>query len=195
MKAFTVFAALAVVLVPAWGQAPEPAPPLEPPVSSDRKIGPQDLLQIVIVGESNLPAEYRVSADGKIQFPFLDVVEVKGLTPRELDLELERLLSIDYFVNPEVLVTVKEYRQEYVRIIGQVNRPGQIPFRAEQKMDILDAIAAAGGTTRLARKDLEFTRDGVRQTLSIEKLKRETDPAKKIWLQPGDLIDVRETIW
>lgn len=195
MRTLKVLVASVLLLTPAWGQVADPSPPLESSASADRKIGPQDILNIVIVGETGLPFEYRVSAEGRIQFPFLDVVEVKGLTPRELDLELERQLSLEYFVNPEVLVSVKEYRQEYIRIIGQVNRPGQIPFRAEQRMDILDAIAAAGGTTRLARKDLEFTRDGQRQTFSIEKLKRETDPTKKIWLQPGDLIDVREAIW
>ena len=186
-------AALSLATGLVLGQAPEPA--AEPlPDLSDRKIAPQDLLFIVIVGES-LPTEYRVSASGTINFPFLEVVEVKGLTPRELDLKLEGLLSKDYFVRPEVLVDIKEYRQDFVRMIGQVNRPGPLTLKPEQQMDLLDALSFAGGTTRLAKGEVEFIRDGQRQVFSIEKLKRETDPAKKVWLRPGDIIEVKERIW
>lgn len=174
-------------------QAPEPTPEALPD-TLDRKIAPQDLLQIVIVGET-LPTEYRVSASGTINFPFLEIVEVKGLTPRELDLKLTELLVKDYFVNPEVLVDVREYRQDFVRMIGQVNRPGPLTLKPEQQMDILDALSFAGGTTRLAKNEVEFIRDGQRQVFSIEKLKRETDPAKKVWLKPGDILEVRERIW
>lgn len=161
----------------------------------DRRIAPQDLLSIVIVGESGLPTDYRVSASGEIQYPFIGVVQVNGLTPRELARKLEQELSKDYFVSPEVLVTVKEYRQEYVIIIGQVNRPGSLPLSPEQRMDILDAIARAGGLTRLAKNEVEFTRDGKRQTFKLDHLKKESDPARKIWLRPGDILEVKEAVF
>lgn len=161
----------------------------------DRRITPQDLLSIVIVGESGLPTDYRVSASGEIQFPFIGVVQVSGLTPRELARKLEQELSKDYFVSPEVLVTVKEYRQEFVIIIGQVNRPGSLPLSPEQRMDILDAIARAGGLTRLAKNEVQFIREGKRQTFKLDQLKKESDPAKKIWLQPGDILEVKEAIF
>ena len=163
--------------------------------TTDRRISPQDVLTIVIVGEVGLPTDYRVSASGEIQFPFLDVVPVKGLTPRELDLKLEELLAKDYFVSPEVLVSVKEYRQEFVIVIGAVNRPGNLPLSAEQKMDILDAIAMAGGTTRAAKNSVEFTRAGKRTVFSIDKLKSETDPSRKVLLQPGDILEVKESVF
>lgn len=161
----------------------------------DRRIAPQDLLSIVIVGESGLPTDYRVSASGEIQFPFIGVVQVSGLTPRELARKLEQELSKDYFVSPEVLVTVKEYRQEFVIIIGQVNRPGSLPLSPEQRMDILDAIARAGGLTRLAKNEVQFIREGKRQTFKLDQLKKESDPAKKIWLRPGDILEVKEAIF
>lgn len=176
-----------------FSQAPEP-PPEALPDTTDRKIAPQDVLHIVIVGE-NLPTEYRVSGSGTINFPFLEVVEVKGLTPREVDTKLTDLLKKDYFVNPEVLVDIKEYRQDFVRMIGQVNRPGPLALKPEQQMDILDALSFAGGTTRLAKNEVIFIRDGQRQTFNIDRLKRETDPAKKIWLRPGDTIEVKESVW
>ncbi len=164
------------------------------PDTTDRPIAAQDVLSIVIVGETGLPTEFRVSASGTIQFPYLNMVEVKGLTPRELGQKLEVDLSKDYFVKPQVLVAVKEYRQEFVRVMGAVNRPGPVPLSAEQKMDILDAIAIANGVTRLASDKVEFNRNGKTQIFKIDALKRETDPQKKVILQPGDTITVRESI-
>jgi len=179
-------------LAGAWAQptAGDPAA-----TGSDRRISAQDVLSIVIVGEAGLPSEYRVSASGEIQFPFLDVVQVKGMTPRELDLKLEELLAKDYFVKPEVIVSVREYRQEFIIVIGAVNRPGNLPLSAEQKMDILDAIAFAGGTTRTAKNSVEFTRGGKRTVYSIDKLKSESDPSRKVLLQPGDILEVKESVF
>ncbi len=184
--------AAASLAVSAWAQsgaAPAPA------AGGDRPIAPQDLLNIVIVGEAGLPGDYRVSASGDIQFPFLGMVRAAGLTPRELSRHLEAELSRDYFVKPEVLVSVKEYRVDYVIVIGQVNRPGNLPLSPEQRMDILDAIARAGGLTRLAKNEVEFIRDGKREKLSLDRLKKESDPAKKIWLRPGDILEVKESVF
>lgn len=176
----------------AWAQS---SPPPVAGTAGDRPIAPQDLLNIVIVGEAGLPSDYRVSASGDIQFPFLGLVHAAGLTPRELARHLEQELSKDYFVKPEVLVSVKEYRVDYVIVIGQVNRPGNLPLSPEQRMDILDAIARAGGLTRLAKKEVEFIRDGKREKFSLDRLKKESDPAKKIWLQPGDILEVKESVF
>ena len=161
----------------------------------DRKIAPQDLLVITIVGETGLQTEFRVSASGTIQFPFLGIVKVAGLTPVEAKQRLEQLLAKDYFVDPQVIVTVKEYRPTYVRVIGAVARPGLIPLPGEQKFDVLDAIAYAGGITRYARKSVKYTHEGKTVTLDLEDLKKVTDPKKRIWVQPGDTIEVPERIF
>lgn len=185
-----IFLLALAVAVSAPAQTTAPASDAE-----DRPIAPQDLLGIVIVGEAGLPTDYRVSASGEIQFPFIGIVKVSGLTPREAARKLELELSKDYFVKPEVLVTVKEYRLDYVIVIGQVNRPGNLPLSPEQRMDILDAIARAGGLTRLAKNEVEFIRDGKREKISLDRLKKESDPAKKIWLRPGDILEVKEAMF
>lgn len=193
MKHLTVRTlALCLLVAAAWAQTAANDPVA---AGTDRRISAQDVLSIVIVGETGLPSDYRVSASGEIQFPYLDVVQVKGMTPRELDLKLEELLAKDYFVSPEVLVSVREYRQEFVIVIGAVNRPGNIPLTAEQKMDILDAIAFSGGTTRSAKNSVEFTRAGKRTVFSIDKLKSESDPSRKVLLQPGDILEVKESVF
>jgi len=165
-----------------------------PSTEQERRIASNDILSITIVGERDLQTEFRVSSGGSIQFPFLEEVNVAGLTPAELRAQLRDLLQKDYFVDPQVIVTVKDYRSEFVRVVGQVRQPGPIRHTGEQKMDVYDIITMAGGVTPRARNSVEFTRDGVTRTLKLEELKKETDPAKKIWVQPGDIIEVKESV-
>ena len=160
----------------------------------ERRVAANDLLFITIVGERDLQTEFRVSSAGTIQFPFLDEVSVGVLTPAELRARLRDLLMKDYFVDPQVIVTVKDYRSEFVRVVGQVNRPGPIPHTGEQKLDVYDIITMAGGVTPRARNSVEYTRNGVTRTLKLDDLKKETDPAKKTWVQPGDIIEVKESV-
>lgn len=179
-------------LVVACGVLAQNSPPGTTEV--ERRIAPGDLLQISIVGETGLQTEFRVSSNGQVQFPFLELVEVKGLTPSECGDRIEEQLKKDYFVDPQVLVTVKDYRPDFVKVIGQVLRPGPVAITGEQKLDILDVIAMAGGTTRMAKKGVEYTHNGVTETFKLDDLKKETDPAKKIWVQPGDIIEVKESL-
>lgn len=169
-------------------QITTPQPRLE-----ERRISPTDTLYITIVGETGLQTDFKVSASGTIQFPFLEVVEVAGLTPSELSAKLRELLMKDYFVDPQVLVTVKDYRADFVTVIGQVQRPGPIMLTGERRYDILDCIALAGGTTRLASNTIEYTHKGETRKLSLDKIKNEKDPAKRIYVEAGDIIEVKET--
>ena|SRR5947209_3169649 len=163
-------------------------------VEGDRKIAPLDILTIDVVGEKDLSKELRVSSSGTITFPFLGSIEVKGRTPAEVEDLLKDKLGKDYLVDPQVIVTVKEYRTRTVSVIGQVNKPGLIPLPAEQKMDILEAIAQAGDLTKGARKSgIEVSRKGKTYKFTLDQLKKESNPDKKFWLEPGDVISVRES--
>jgi polysaccharide export outer membrane protein len=189
---------LVVVGLLAW-LAPLPAAAQSPATTNvvtetDRKIMPNDLLVITIVGEAGLQTDFRVSASSTIQFPYLDTLETKGLTPDELREKIRtQLIQKEYFVDPQLVVTVKEYRQDYVRVIGQVNRPGPVQLFNDKRMDILDVISFAGGTTRLAKNKVEYTHNGQTRVFSLEELKKQTDPQRKIWVEPGDIVEVRES--
>jgi len=172
---------LVVVGLLAW-LAPLPAAAQSPAATNvvtetDRKIMPNDLLVITIVGEAGLQTDFRVSASSTIQFPYLDTLETKGLTPDELREKIRtQLIQKEYFVDPQLVVTVKEYRQDYVRVIGQVNRPGPVQLFNDKRMDILDVISFAGGTTRLAKNKVEYTHNGQTRVFSLEELKKQTGP-------------------
>lgn len=177
------------------GRAPLVAPAdARTAATQDRPVTVDDVLVITIVGETTPTTQYPVSAAGYIQFPYLDLVKVDGLTPTQIkELIEKRLKEEGYFVDPQVLVTAN-YQEQYVHVLGAVARPGAIPFRGEGKMDILDAISFAGGTTRLAKDKVEHTHNGVRKVYSIEELKRRR-PEDRVLVEPGDIIEVKESFF
>ena len=168
-------------------------------VDTDRKIEALDMLTINVFGEEEFSGPngglaVRVSSTGEVTLYLLGSVEVAGKTPAEAERHIRDLLKKDYIIDPHVLVLVKTYRVSNVTVMGQVGSPGLIDLPAERRLDILSGIAQAGGFTKLARTSrIDLTRAGVTQTYDLEKLKKEADPAKKIWLSPDDLIYVHES--
>ena len=114
---------LAVVLVPAPGahrRRPEPAPS---PVQEYR-IGAKDVLKVTVWGHEDLSRQVVVTADGTFQFPLIGDVKVAGLTPSAVETLLRDLLGKDYLVNPQVSVSVQEFRSQRVFVLGEVEKPG-----------------------------------------------------------------------
>jgi len=163
------------------------------------KIQPTDILIVEVVNEPQLTAkEFRVSADGEVSYPFIGAIKVGNRTPTEVQAELKTLLETDYLVSAQVIVQVKEYRKRFISVLGQVMKPGQYEIPAERRWTILDALAAAGGTTRLARtSDIQLNRPENGRAGKPEPLHfREEDlrnPDKPAYVEQGDVIFVPES--
>ena len=99
-------------------------------------------------------------------------------------------------VDPQVTVDVKDYRVREVFVNGAVGRPGSVILTGEQDLDILTAIARAGGLTVRANEDkITFTRPGSisEKRLSMKQLKE--GPKYNLIVKPGDIIEVAEKIF
>lgn len=166
-------------------------------LSADYKVTPQDTLVISVVGEKDLTQDCRVNTSGTISYAWLSNVDVAGKTAAEIEQHIRKLLDEDYLVNPTVLVQVKEYRAREVTVMGQVNKPGAITIPAEQPLTIVEAIARAGSIAKGGDPNkIFFTRRGKEKVkLSLDQLSRVTDPAKQLYVQPGDVIDVGEKVF
>ena len=164
-------------------------------VKSDYKITPNDIVIIEVFGEKDLSREIRVTRSGTINYPFIGEMTVAGKTTSEVREELTEKLNKDYLVDPQISIDVKDYRIREVFVNGAVNKPGSIILTGEQDLDILGAIARAGGlTVRASEKKIRFTRPGVMEkTVSLEQLK--SGGKYNLLLQPGDIIEVAETIF
>jgi protein involved in polysaccharide export with SLBB domain len=182
----------------ALGLAPEMDAPETPEVDPDHKIAPTETIRIDVYGEKDMTApELRVQAGGKVKYYLIGDVDVGGKTAIEAaDHIRQRLIDEEIFVDPQVIVTIIQYRKQYVYVQGDVIRPGAVPLEGEMKMSILDAIGQAQGLTRAAnRKKIKFIHRGKVQILDVDKLNKNSDPKNQIILEPGDTIIVPQTLF
>ncbi len=162
----------------------------------DRKIRPDDLLEIAVYGHDELPKNVRVQSDGSLKYPFMKDVKVDGLTAEQMANVLSARLSQYIGVRAEVVVSFSEVELIEVIVLGQVNSPGS--HRMPRNNTVQGAIAMAGGTTKqcdlnktkLIRKNPET---GLREEfmLSLESIIIETGDIEKLpQLKEGDIIFV-----
>lgn len=84
-------------------------------------------------------------------------------------------------------------RLSEVLVNGAVNKPGNVTLPKDQKLTIIDAIGRAGGLAiSAAQRVVTFTRPGqIERKLDFDAIKKESRPHEIIYLEPGDVIEVR----
>jgi len=152
---------------------------------SGYRLGPGDEINISVFGEPDLSMEFRLNDTGKLNYPFLGEINVEGLSVAELEQAITQGLKGPYLVNPEVTVSIAEYRPFFLN--GEVMRPGGIPY--QPRLTVERAIALGGGfTERASRNKIEVIRAGdPTETAVPVKL---SDP-----VFPGDIITVNQSFF
>jgi polysaccharide biosynthesis/export protein VpsN len=192
IAAFVVYAALGCT-----SSRPPPPAHLPVPVTSTT-IGVGDLFGVQLVGEKDLPVEFRVAPDGTIDYPYIGRVNVVGLEPQELvDVLRKKLVEGKYLTDPQMSVIVKEYVSKKVTVIGQVGKPGEVPWSAGLKL--VGALSAAAWFTPIADSNhVVLTRavppnKSVTAIISVDAI---TDGEQAdIPLQAGDTIKVESRVF
>ncbi len=111
---------------------------------TDYVVGPQDVLSISLFDQQDLGGRYPVDADGTFTFPLVGRVKAGGLTLRQLEAELKKLLMDGFFKDPQLAVGVEQYRSQKLHIVGEVRSPGTYSLTGD--MSLIEAIARAGST-------------------------------------------------
>jgi protein involved in polysaccharide export with SLBB domain len=166
------------------------------PPTARAPIGLNDVFAVRVFGEQDLSQEYRVAADGTIDFPYVGRLEVAGMEPPDLAERLRReLRDREILRAPSVSVMLTHVNSRRVSILGQVQRPGTVDF--VQGMDIIMAISTVGGFTALAqRNSVRVTRrlpGGVTRSFTIHVEDIAHGQADNIELQPNDIVFVPES--
>ena len=121
------------------GQVARPAAP----AFTDYVVGPQDVLAINSFDQADLSGHFTVEADGTFTYPMIGRVKAGGLTLRQIEAELKaRLKDENYFLNPQLSVTIDQYKSQRVFIVGEVRSPGTYPLSGD--MSLIEALARAG---------------------------------------------------
>jgi polysaccharide export outer membrane protein len=161
---------------------------------ANRKIQPGDVLIIRVLNEPDMTQEAKVTNDGRVNYFFIGDVEVGAKTIGEAKSLIQDLLNKDYLVDPQVSIEVRQYALQVVTVLGAVNKPGQVILPPDRQMDLVEAIGMAGDFNRYANKDrIELRRRGQNTRYSYDDLRKMTDPAKKVFVEPDDIIDVAES--
>jgi len=119
-------------------------------------LGPGDQLSVRIFGADDIPDRpIEVGADGKISLPMVGKVQASGVSVRDVEADLTARYRT-YFKDPQVAVTVTDYRSQPVTVVGAVNAPGVIQLRGPTRL--MRVISQAGGLKPEAGDRIIITR-------------------------------------
>jgi polysaccharide export outer membrane protein len=122
----------------------------------DYIVGPQDVLTITVYEEPQLTGRYTVNTDGTFAFPMIGRVTASGMSPREIEESLIKVLASGYLKKPQLTVEVEQYRSQFITVSGEVRTPGKYPLTG--RMTVLEALIQAGSITPSASSEVQVLR-------------------------------------
>jgi len=173
---------------------------LRPDQGYGYRVGPQDVLSIVVWDHPELgipvvsdnratSALHTVNSEGGLYFPYAGQIRASGLTTDEIrQLLTDRLRP--YIKNPQISVTVADYRSQKVFVTGQVAKPGRVPV-TDVPVRLVDAVNQGGGPTELADlHNVEVIRGDRQVTVDLKAVFEEGYVRLNLQLQDGDIVHV-----
>ena len=177
----------------AAGGASTPAGVVPTPATlASYRLQPGDVITVSVWKETDLTAEVLVRPDGGFSFPLAGEVDAVGKTVEDIrSLLADRLKR--FIPNPVVTVAVKSIGGNRIFVVGKVIHAGDFPFSSA--LDVMQAIALAGGTTPYAAiNDIVILRrqNGQQKALHFHysDVARGRELAQNIQLQSGDTVVV-----
>lgn len=161
-----------------------------------------DRLTVSVLEDPGLNSTVLVRPDGKISLPLVGTIQAEGQTPEQVQAAIRRALAPSFVEPPTVTVALSSVGTQdtlpLVFVLGEVGRPGAVPIEDGRALDILQALALAGGPgpfaathrIQIRRKD----RDGG-DALIIFDYDRVLDgdvPILSVPLADGDVVVVPE---
>ena len=163
------------------------------------RIIPGDRLEVKVAQDADLNSVVLVDLTGKVQLPLIGTVSVSGLQVDEAAERVRLAYQKDYIIEPTVTVSVSEYGQRRFTVIGRGNKPGDFLFRANKTVNVLQAIAIAGGYSPDAdpRKiTVKRKVDGREKVFRLNGREMASGQDVKVFaLQTGDIVSVSESLF
>ena len=182
LKALTVIAAALISILTVLFSSVVIA---QSPDELDYTLGSGDSIRISVYGEDDLTVETQLNDTGRISYPFIGELKVKGMTVAELQRTVVQGLKGDYLIDPKVSVSILQYRRFYIN--GEVTKPGGFPF--QPGLTVRKAVSLAQGFTERASKSNIF-------------IISDNDPSQRprrvqlgTPVKPGDIITVEQSFF
>lgn len=196
-RAFTLFVCIGTLLAGGYANAAE---------ADSYLLGPDDQITIRVLQAPELADKpVRIDMNGYIELPFVGRLHAGGLTVDALRQELTRQFG-SIIRDPQVSVSVEEFRSQPVSVMGAVNTPGVLQLRGHKTL--IEMLTMAGGLRQDSGSFVNITRDlrwgplplpnakddgtGKYSTASVDlKLLMEAkDPSQNIVVRADDVITV-----
>jgi len=117
--------------------------------ADDYIVGPSDVLNIAVFDQPQLSSKYIIQSDGTFTFPLIGRVKAGGLTIQAIEKDVrDQLVKGSFLKQPQVTVSVEQYRSQQIFIMGEVKQPGILQFTGS--MTIIEALARSGSITEHA---------------------------------------------
>jgi polysaccharide biosynthesis/export protein len=169
-------------------------PPGQPVISGydGYVVGPNDVLTIAYNGEPSMTGQFTVGRDHTITYPLIGQVQAAGKTLSEIQEEVRiQLTTQGFYLDPQIAVSVEEYRPQNIAIVGEVRAPGTYSLSGASRL--VDALAMAGSTLPTAGAEAVIVPSGsqglvVHSSASIERESLEPQGASgvtRITLESG----------
>jgi len=158
-------------------------------LSAGYVLGPDDVVEITVLGQPEFATRARVKANGMVQLPFIGEQMVSGETALSLAPKIaDKLRKGGYYAKPVVNVEISGFASRYVVLLGAVGSPGLQPVDRDYRLS--EVIARAGGLRSDGADYITLTRASGEQTnYPFEKL-ASGGPNDDPLVRPGDKIYV-----
>jgi polysaccharide biosynthesis/export protein len=202
MKTIRLFLCLLLGGALLFGQQP-------PAADHEYVLGPDDGLAVNVVDLAELDQKalgvVRVDHEGNIHLPLTGRIKASGLTVEQLEKQIASRLS-GIMNNPEVSVSIAEYRNHPVSVLGAVRNPGV--YQVSGHKTLFEVLSLAGGLSPDAGNQIKITRQisagrlplpGVTMDpsgefeigqLNVRKVMEAKSPDDNIDVRPNDVITV-----
>ncbi len=167
-------------------------------------VGLGDVLKLAVWAQPELSGEFTVDASGTITVPLIGPVKATGLPLEVIERDIRDRLADGYVVNPQVSLSVTQFKSQRVFVIGEVKMPGVVPLTGT--LTLVEALTRVGSLTEMAGGDLVVIRPpegrpvngpvlpaepGARELLRVDvQLLQAKGPTSNIVLQDGDTVVV-----
>lgn len=176
------------------GRTTQFQPLLAGPVPDTYRIGPGDLMVLVLTGDVELVRQLQVTREGFMVIPQVGQLYVNNLPMAGLRSLLRERLARSYSGIPRGTthfdVTIARLRAIQVFVIGEVAQPGA--YQLSSVATVLNALYAAGGLTERGNfRQVRVERGGkAHATLDLYDYLQGGSTANDIGLEQGDVVFV-----
>ncbi len=158
---------------------------------------PGDTVDLKLGGVPNtetgsVSGQYLIDSDGFVNMPNIGKVRIGGLSSAAAETAIENVYKVkEIYTHPTIIITM-QLQSRWVNVGGEVKAPQRVPYTAD--LTVLSSINAAGGFSPYAdQRKVRLLRGGQVMIIDVKKIR--ADPSRDLSVQPGDQIEIPQSLF